>query len=226
MNITEMYITNRVNRPRIKMSPRYLIIHWTANTGKGANARANRNYFQFTKRPASAHFIVDDREIVQCLPENEVAYHIGARQYFHPEARNSNSIGIEMCVNADGNFAKMRENTVKLAADICKRWGIDPMTHMLRHWDVTRKDCPRFFVEDVAAWEQFKRDVAREMAPAEPKEAPKVEKTDWKREIHDTALRNRIITSDHSDTLDAPASKWFVLAVVLNAIKFLGGKLK
>lgn len=174
MNITEMLITNPVNRPRKPMTPKYLVIHWTANTAKGANARANRNYFQNTTRAASAHYIVDDREIVRCIPENEVAYHVGALKYSHPEARNANSIGIEMCVNADGNFEKMRENTVRLAADICRRYGINPLNDMLRHYDVTRKDCPRFFVQDPAAWNIFRYEVSKAMFPPVLKEEPKV----------------------------------------------------
>jgi len=158
MNITEKLISGH-NRPGRKIDPKYLVIHWTANEGKGANAMANRNYFNSTDRSASAHYLVDCTQIVRALPENELGYHVGAKKYVHPSCRNANSIGIEMCVNSDGVFTKMRANTVELAADVCKRHGIDPSTHMIRHYDVTGKDCPHFYVVDPAGWAQFKAEV-------------------------------------------------------------------
>lgn len=166
MNITEKLISGQ-NRPGRKITPKYLVIHWTANTNKGANATANRNYFNSTDRFASAHYLVDCQEIVRALPENELGYHVGAKSYRHSYCRNSNSIGIEMCVNSDGNFTKMVEHTVELAADICKRHGINPATAMLRHYDVTGKDCPRFYVQDNAAWNVFKQAVAAKMKGGE-----------------------------------------------------------
>jgi len=166
---------NCQNRPGRKIIPKALVIHWTANTGKGAGAVANRNYFQNTNRYCSAHYIVDDETIVQCLPEDEMAYHVGARHY-RPRALeelssypNGCTIGVEMCVNSDGDFNRTYQNTVELAANILHRygWGAD---NLWRHHDVTGKDCPRFFVRDdtarafgfesaAAGWEKFKRDV-------------------------------------------------------------------
>jgi len=158
MNIIEKLIGGH-NRPGRKIDPKYLVIHWTANESKGANAMANRNYFNSTDRSASAHYLVDCTQIVRALPENELGYHVGAKSYVHPSCRNANSVGIEMCVNSDGDFTKMRANTVELAADVCRRHGIDPSTHMIRHYDVTGKDCPHFYVVDPAGWAQFKAEV-------------------------------------------------------------------
>lgn len=174
MNIIEKLIGGH-NRPGRKITPKYLVIHWTANESKGANAMANRNYFNSTDRSASAHYLVDSEQIVRALPENELGYHVGAKKYVHKYCRNSNSVGIEMCVNSDGDFAKMRANTVELAADFCKRHGLDPHSEMIRHYDVTGKDCPHFYVVDPAGWVQFRNDVAAKMK-GEAVSAPKVEK--------------------------------------------------
>jgi len=190
MNIIENLISGK-NRPGTRIDVKYLVIHWTANTSKGADADANRNYFNRKScviggvhyelgsndkfRAASAHYLVDDKKIVRALPENEMGYHVGAKSYRHPSCRNSNSVGIEMCVNSDGDFAKMRANTVELAADFCKRHGINPATNMIRHYDVTGKDCPHFYVVDPAGWAQFRNDVAAKMK-GEVVPAPKVEK--------------------------------------------------
>lgn len=159
-------------RPQKKITPKGLVIHWTANTGKGADADNNRNYFNNSGVYASAHYIVDDYQIVQCLPENEMAYHVGAKSYKPTKLSNypnDCTIGIEMCVNSDGNFDKMYKNTVELAADICKRYGWT-RDNLYRHYDITGKDCPRYFVDNGTAmlygfasaslgWERFKADV-------------------------------------------------------------------
>ena len=181
MNITDMFLTNKTARPGTKIVPRGLVIHWTANEGKGANAVANRNYFNKPTTEASAHYIVDDGQIVRCLPENEMGYHVGAKSY-KPEAvarlskyPNDCTIGIEMCVNADGSFGAMYQRTVELAADILKRycWGVDKLW---RHYDITGKNCPSYFVSDdyahkytgltaQQAWAKFKADVQLALRP-------------------------------------------------------------
>jgi hypothetical protein len=85
LQITEMLLTNKMARPGIIITPKALVIHWTANESKGADARANRSYFNQSTTEASAHYIVDDAEIIRCLPENEMGYHVGAKSY-KPEA--------------------------------------------------------------------------------------------------------------------------------------------
>ncbi|WP_024985063.1 N-acetylmuramoyl-L-alanine amidase [Brevibacillus borstelensis] len=188
MQITDMLLTNKNARPGTKITPRGLVIHWTANEGKGADAVANRNYFNKPTTEASAHYIVDDKQVVRCLPENEMGYHVGAKQY-KPEAvaklssyPNNCTIGIEMCVNADGNFQETYRRTVELAADILKRygWGTD---RLWRHFDITGKNCPAYFVSvDYArkytglaaaqAWAKFKDDVQR-LLTGNPQQAKK-----------------------------------------------------
>lgn len=171
----EMLLTPGVKgRSGRKIVPKALVIHWTANLNARADAVANRNYFN-SGVAASAHYIVDDHQIVQCIPEDEMAYHVGAKTY-KPAALqklssypNNCTLGIEMCVNADGDFTKTYQNTVELATDILKGhgWGVD---RLWRHYDVTGKDCPRYFVDDATArqfgfvgaatgWEQFRKDV-------------------------------------------------------------------
>ncbi|QRG68616.1 N-acetylmuramoyl-L-alanine amidase [Brevibacillus choshinensis] len=177
MKIIDMLITNKTARPGTRITPRGLVIHWTANEGKGANAVANRNYFNKHTTEASAHYCVDDKQTVRCLPENEMGYHVGAKSY-KPDALkrlstypNNCTIGIEMCVNKDGDFQNMYKNTLELAADILKRygWGID---HLWRHYDITGKSCPAYFVTDSfakrftglsaeQAWTKFMDDVQK-----------------------------------------------------------------
>lgn len=177
MQVTEMLLTNARSRPRTKITPKGVVIHWTANERRGADALANRNYFNNPTTEASAHYIVDDTKIIRCLPENEMGYHVGAKVY-KPMALaklstypNNCTIGIEMCVNEDGSFQVMYQRTVELTASILKRygWGVE---QLWRHYDITGKNCPAFFVGDdyarkytgaraAEAWERFQQDVHR-----------------------------------------------------------------
>lgn len=175
MNITEQLLTNKNARPHIPITSKGLVIHWTANERKGADAQANRSYFNQPTTIASAHYIVDDKQIIRCVPEREMAYHVGAKTYKADALAklssypNNCTIGIEMCVNQDGDFRAMYERTVKLAADILQRygWSVD---NLWRHFDITGKNCPAYFVSDAyaqryfgqsaaAAWGQFRKDV-------------------------------------------------------------------
>jgi len=177
--ITQNLLTN-YNRPGRKLKAlRGIIIHWTANTNRGANALANRNYFNTTpfirdargnKVYASAHYLVDDRTILQCLPDDEVGFHVGAKWHRYKadafrlmrvaqplipssDSPNNYTIGIEMCVNADGDFDRMRANTIDLTRHLMQKYQIG-RRDVLRHYDITGKDCPRMMLEQ-AIWSQF-----------------------------------------------------------------------
>ena len=215
-------------RPGTKISPKGLVIHWTANTGSGADADNNRDYFNNSGVTASAHYIVDDHQVVQCIPEEEMAYHVGANWYMPgalerlSDYPNDCTLGIEICVNQDGNFFKTMENTVALAADICKRYGWSS-DNLWRHYDITGKACPKFFVDASTAaaygflsgnagWKDFKEAVEKNIGEKDKTEVPK-----WKQEIMEQARANGLISEDHDP--DELGSKWFVLAVALNLLK-------
>ena len=142
-------ISNRTNIP-------YLAIHYV---GAVSSAKNNCVYFYSTYRAASAHYFVDDNSIWQCVEDKDIAWHVGANSYRHPYCRNSNSIGIEMCCYNNGGKLDISnavvQNTVELAAYICKKYGIT-IDRVVRHYDVTGKNCPAPFVEDPSRWEDFK----------------------------------------------------------------------
>lgn len=120
-------------------------MHYTGNSKD--TAKANANYFSGAGRNASAHFFVDNEEIYQSVELRDTAWHCGARSYKHGSCRNANSIGIEMCCTA-GNYRisdKTKENATYLCAFLCKMLGISAGgvdTYVLRHYDVTGKNCP------------------------------------------------------------------------------------
>lgn len=138
---------------------RYIVMHYTANNGD--TARNNCDYYhRVGGLQASAHYFVDEHGAMQSVREGDTAWHCGARAYWHPECRNGNSIGIEMCSRkrADGSYYIKPEtvaNAAALAREIMQRYGIDT-EHVVRHYDVTGKRCPMPWVDDPAQWTAFK----------------------------------------------------------------------
>lgn len=138
---------------------RYIVMHYTANNGD--TAKNNCDYYhRVGGLQASAHYFCDEHGAMQSVRECDTAWHCGARAYWHPECRNGNSIGIEMCSRkrADGSYYIKPEtvaNAAALAKGIMQRYGIDT-EHVLRHYDVTGKRCPMPWVDDPAQWTEFK----------------------------------------------------------------------
>lgn len=161
MDITEKLLTkNKYSRPCTPIGKiKKIVIHWVGNAG--SSAIANRNYFEGLKDGAnkvyaSSHYIIGlEGEIIQCIPEDEVAY--------HGNSSNGYSIGIENChPDWAGKFNnKTYKSLVELCADLCKRYGLNPLTDMIRHYDVTGKMCPLYYVKNTNAWQQLKQDVKK-----------------------------------------------------------------
>jgi N-acetylmuramoyl-L-alanine amidase len=145
-------------RPGLSMSPQYITIHSTGNPK--STARNERGWLTnpSNTRTASWHICVDEKEAVEAIPLNEVAWHAGDGS----GQGNRASIGIEICES--GNRAKTLENAVKLTAKLLKErgWGVD---RLRRHHDWSGKICPRILQpNNWAGWEQFKRDVQKELS--------------------------------------------------------------
>ena len=138
-----------------------VVIHYVGNPG--TTAHANRNYFQSLSSGrentyASSHFIVGlDGEVIQCVPLTEIAY--------ASNTRNGDTVSIEVChPDETGEFSPVTyDRTVELTAWLCRAFELDPETDVIRHYDVTGKECPRYYVEHPEAWDAFRADVAAEM---------------------------------------------------------------
>ena len=152
----ELLTVNPYSRPGTALEKvNGIVIHYTANPG--ATAIANRNYFENLKdthtTKASSHFVVGlEGEIVQCIPTAEIAY--------ASNDRNSDTISIESCYkNEDGSFEQATyDSVIKLTAWLCAKFGLTS-EDVIRHYDVTGKLCPLYYVEHEDAWAQFKKDV-------------------------------------------------------------------
>ena len=141
----------------------YIVIHYTSN--EGDTAQNNAVYFSRQKLnpPASAHYFVDENEIWQSVLDTDTAWHCGAKTYRHKYCRNDNSLGIEICMNdKNGNIRlKSIANAIKLTKMLMQKYNIS-IDNVIRHYDVTGKDCPRPMVEDENLWTSFKQSLLQE----------------------------------------------------------------
>lgn len=144
---------------------KYIVIHYVGALG---GAEANCKWYAGADRGASAHYFVDfDGSVWQSVQDKDIAWHCGAKKYEHPECRNANSLGIELCVRTKGSKADtsrdwyFEDATVKaaiqLTKELMKQYGV-PADRVIRHYDVTGKICPNPFVYNHTqhTWEAFK----------------------------------------------------------------------
>lgn len=146
---------NPQNYGSTRNSTEYIVVHYTSNLGD--TAKNNADYFSREDVGASAHFFVDEKEIWSSVPENAIAWHCGAVAYAHPYCRNSNSIGVEICMNDKKGAVRQGsiDNAAKLVRELMEKYKI-PVENVLRHYDITGKSCPRPMVENPALWTSFK----------------------------------------------------------------------
>ena len=134
-----------------------VVIHYVGNPG--TSAEANRNYFESLsdgnlETYASSHFIIGlEGEVVQCVPLTEIAY--------ASNTRNDDTVSVEVChPDETGVFSRPSYNRcVELTAWLCHEFRLNPERDVIRHYDVTGKLCPLYYVENPEAWEAFLEDI-------------------------------------------------------------------
>lgn len=155
----ELLTVNEWSRPGEPLKKvQGVVIHYVGNPG--TTAEANRNYFDSLSAGtdgvyASSHFIVGlEGEVIQCVPMTEIAY--------ASNSRNEDTLSVEVC-HPDGTGEYGRETydrVVELTAWLCREFRLDPEKEVIRHYDVSGKLCPLYYVEHEAAWEQLRADIS------------------------------------------------------------------
>ena len=129
-----------------------IAIHYTGNPG--TTAQQNHDFYDQPETQVSSHFLIGlEGEVIQCVPMDEKSS--------ATNERNNDTLSIEVChPDATGQFTQESYDAlVRLTAWLCDYCGIG-RDHVIRHYDVTGKLCPLYFVDHPDAWEQFKADVA------------------------------------------------------------------
>lgn len=165
-------MTNERTRPGLRSTGDYsirqikgIVVHWTGSADKGFDAAAEVRHFNQSEKLVSAHYVVDDHQILQCIPDHEIAFHAGGTRYkpdgdrIRETGLNPNyfTIGFEMCANVDGQYEKTYQNGVELAAHLLQKYRFC-VQDLYRHFDLTGKECPALLL-DAPKWAKFKRDV-------------------------------------------------------------------
>ena len=186
---------------------RYIVVHYTANSGD--TARHNLDYFAREVTETSAHYFVDSREVCQSVLDTDVAWHCGSSHPIHPECRNRNSIGVEMCDSVGAVPEAVRSRTAAFVRELMSKYGVPP-ERVLRHYDVTGKRCPAPWVDAPGEWEKFKamlsepevmdlteeqvRKIVREELAAQESRRATAEASGWALEYIQRAIQAGILT--------------------------------
>lgn len=134
-----------------------IVVHYVGNPG--TSAKQNRNYFSNPDATVNAHFVIGlEGEIVQCLPLEEKSS--------ASNDRNRDTISIEVChPDETGVFNDQTyQSLLRLTAWLCEKEGLTA-DQVIRHYDVTGKACPIYFVEHPEAWEVFRTELSQDIKP-------------------------------------------------------------
>lgn len=149
---------------------KYIVWHYTANDGD--TDESNAKFFKTPNRKASAHYFVDDDSITISVPDTYVAWSVGGSRYsdykttggasLYKVCTNTNSINIELCDTVKNGKYDVSEATLANAIDLTKslmtKYDI-PISNVIRHFDVTGKRCPAYFV-DSTTWNSIKNRIS------------------------------------------------------------------
>lgn len=143
--------------------PAYVVIHETDNWSKGADAKAHATAMQNGNLAGTVHYYVDSKSIYQTLDHSDGAWAVGDGKGKYG-ITNRNSINIEICVNPETDYYKAVDYAERLAAKLLKQygWGTD---RLKRHYDASRKNCPRR-IQAEGRWPEFVKKTAAYMKGA------------------------------------------------------------
>jgi N-acetylmuramoyl-L-alanine amidase len=192
------------NRPGRPMFPKYITVHNTDNENKGADSIGHAAYLKGGSAGSTGwHFTVDDKRIVQHIPCNENAYHAadGANG-----PGNTTSIGIEICVNSDGDYAKAETNAIDLIRYLMNEYKI-PIENVVPHKHWYNKNCPSRILP---RWDSFIHTIQAGSKPDPFAAAP-----EWARASLNKAMNKKAVSDPNGDLT------FYRMLVVLDKLSLL-----
>lgn len=210
------------NRVKRTSKIAYIVIHDTANKSKGADADAHFKYFNGGNRNSSADFFVDDKKILQINDYTKYyTWQVGDGKGKYG-ITNQNSVGIEICINADGDYDKAFCNAVELTKHLMKELNI-PAERVVRHYDASRKNCPASMNGGSwAKWEKFKNLIKEEAMDNKFKDISGHFAQKAITELNKMGVVNGV--SDDEFAPDRPATRGEVSLIARNVIRYITGE--
>ena len=149
--IEQIIPSTNANRPGGNYTKSYITIHETGNQAAGAGAKNHANWLSNgANGEIGYHYTVDDHEIYHHIPDSEKAWHAGDGG---SGTGNLHSIGIELCVNADGDFEQTKKNAAWLVAKLMEDYSI-PIGNVVQHNHWSGKNCPQT-IRETGTWDAF-----------------------------------------------------------------------
>lgn len=199
--IKDLLTLNKYSRPGEKIIQlRGIVIHWVANIY--STAKQNRDFFESRKEGnkgfGSAHFIIDlNGDVMQCVPENEVAYHVshpGTVKYNKHEIiakltdyPNYYTVGIECThINDEGEMTIETEGSLaELTAELAKKYNLNPLEDLYIHHEIEGNDCHRWYMNHPEEWGKFKNKLEEKMSDENKVEESVQENEEVKEQINE-----------------------------------------
>lgn len=195
MDVIKMHIpVGRITNPNKRITPTEIILHYIGNPG--TSAKNNAVFFAYNcPDRRSANYVVDDNDIYECIPAGWKSY--GTENGVH----NGKAIQIEMChPDATGRISEATlNNVVGLCRELMDKYG---KLEVIRHYDVTGKRCPLWYVNNPAEWEKLKARILQKEVVAVA-ETPKPDNTPspWAKDAVEWAIENGVIRGDENGNL-------------------------
>lgn len=199
---------------------KYIVIHDTQNANKGADAEAHFKYFNGGNRNSSADFFVDNKKILQINDYTKYAtWQVGDGKGKYG-ITNQNSIGVEICINSDGDYEKAVANAIKLTKHLMKELDI-PAERVVRHYDASRKNCPASMSgNNWAVWSDFKEKIKGDDLVFTDTKGHYAEK-----EIRELCEMGIVNGKSHQEfNPDSSATRAEIAVMIRRAIRFITGK--
>lgn len=142
------------NYSKRKGTIKYIVVHDTGNRGTNAGAVSHYKYFNGGDRRSSAHYFVDDSNIIECVEVSLVSWHCGDGRGKYG-ITNDNSIGIEICINPESNYHMALAQAREIIRFLMNTYNIKK-EYVVRHYDASRKLCPASMSSnDWEIWKSF-----------------------------------------------------------------------
>ena len=141
MNIIDMTNHNNKNYFKGVNGKKYITVHQTGNKNKGANA-LNHSKFINNGSKVTWHYTVDETCVIKHFSDDIRCWHCGDGK----GNGNYNSIGIELCINKDGDYLGTINNGIKLIKYLMNKYQI-PINNVVQHNYWSGKNCPELIRE-------------------------------------------------------------------------------
>ena len=150
MKITDKPIPiNKYNRLGTKSTPKRICVHYTGQAGTDAdrlalfysNVAAGMFLGKSNNWTSTQYIVGLNGKVIRIVPDNEIAY--------AASGKNDGTLHIEVCYSkASGEFETASISALReLVQELMKKYHI-PAGNVLRHYDLTGKYCPWYYVDE------------------------------------------------------------------------------